>query len=309
MWQERIIGSYTEGRPGPLFVVSAAVHGNEHAGVAAVERLVHLLKLEAINNPRFRFYGKFLGFVGNVRAYKSRCRFIDTDLNRIWGNQIAEDTAEYQEMGDIKKLIDSELAQQPAYLLDLHTTSSPRGIFVVPCHTKTSNDLALQLHCPVITNVIDQLQGSMIDYFSRTYAMPERRLTCLAFEAGQHDKPVSVSMSVAAMVNCMRAIGCVDASEVEGKHDDLLEAYAEGLPQSSRIVYKYLVKDAALFEMLPGFEGFQKISEGQLLALDNGEEVFAPMDGRLLMPLYQKQGNEGFFIVVEEQSTPGIVET
>ena len=51
--------------------------------------------------------------------------------------------------------------------------------------------------------------------------------------------------------------------------------------------------------MLPGFEGFQKITAGQLLAYDDGVEVRAPMDGRILMPLYQQKGNEGFFIVDE----------
>lgn len=304
MWKERIIGQYSEGRPGPLFLVSAAIHGNEIAGVRAIEKLAYLLKMEAINNTDFRFSGKFLGFIGNLKAYKSGKRYIDMDLNRIWSDEDLNDSiAEYTEMQAIKDLIKETIAEKEnireIYLLDLHTTSSPRGIFTVPCDQEKSLELAMHLHCPVITNVTDQLKGSMVAHFSDS-KIEERAITCLAFEAGQHDQPLSVTMSIAAMVNCMRTIGCVDAEEVEGKHDDVLQAFAEGLPGKCKIVYKYAIEDAAVFEMLPGFEGFQKVMEGQLLAYYNGHEVRAPMEGRLLMPLYQKQGKEGFFIIRDE---------
>lgn len=305
MWKERIIGQYTEGRPGPLFLVSAAIHGNETAGVKAIEKLAYLLKMEAINNTAFRFSGKFLGFIGNLKAYKQGRRYIDLDLNRIWNHEGLNDSiAEHIEMKAIKDLIKETIAEEEhiteIYLLDLHTTSSPRGIFTVPCDQERSLDLAMHLHCPVITNVTDQLKGSMVAYFS-DLKKENGTITCLAFEAGQHDQPLSVTMSIAAMVNCMRTIGCVDAEEVEGKHDDVLEAFAEGLPGKCKIVYTYALEDAGLFEMLPGFEGFQRVMEGQLLAHYDGHEVRAPMEGRLLMPLYQKQGKEGFFIVREEQ--------
>lgn len=303
MWQERIIGQYSEGRPGPLLLVSAALHGNETAGIEAIKKLTYLLKMEAINNTRFRFSGKFLGFIGNMQAYKSGKRYIDLDLNRIWGDDASMDlTSEHHEKQAIKDLIHFTMQNDESitevYLLDLHTTSSPRGIFTVPCDESKSLNLATHLHCPVITNVIDHLKGSMVAYFTKANNH-NQALTCLAFEAGQHDQPLSVTMSIAAMVNCMRTIGCVEAEEVEGKHDDVLQAFAEGLPGLCKIVYHHGIEDANLFEMLPGFEGFQKVTKGQLLAHYNGQEVRAPMDGRLLMPLYQKQGKEGFFIVRE----------
>ena len=49
--------------------------------------------------------------------------------------------------------------------------------------------------------------------------------------------------------------------------------------------------------MLPGFRSFQRVEEGQLLAYELQNRVIAPHDGRLLMPLYQPQGDEGFFLV------------
>lgn len=37
--------------------------------------------------------------------------------------------------------------------------------------------------------------------------------------------------------------------------------------------------------------------KGVQLASDNSGEIKAPLDGKIFMPLYQKQGNDGFFIV------------
>jgi hypothetical protein len=50
------------------------------------------------------------------------------------------------------------------------------------------------------------------------------------------------------------------------------------------------------FEMEPGFHNFDQIAKGQVLAHDRNGPVRAPETGLLLMPLYQKLGEDGFFI-------------
>ncbi len=49
--------------------------------------------------------------------------------------------------------------------------------------------------------------------------------------------------------------------------------------------------------MRPKFGGFDVVREGQPLADDRGGEITAPMSGFLLMPLYQQQGEDGFYLV------------
>ena len=50
------------------------------------------------------------------------------------------------------------------------------------------------------------------------------------------------------------------------------------------------------FKMNPGFENFDVISRGQVLATNKNGEIKAKESGLILMPLYQKQGEDGFFI-------------
>ena len=68
-----------------------------------------------------------------------------------------------------------------------------------------------------------------------------------------------------------------------------------------RIVYRYALESTEDFNMCPGFESFQVVSAGQLLATHHGEDVRSDRDGRILMPLYQPQGDEGFFLMEELQ--------
>src|SRR5690606_19080983 len=50
------------------------------------------------------------------------------------------------------------------------------------------------------------------------------------------------------------------------------------------------------FEMLPGFRNFQAVERGELLARDAHGDIRAAERGRVLLPLYQGQGDDGFFL-------------
>jgi succinylglutamate desuccinylase len=62
-------------------------------------------------------------------------------------------------------------------------------------------------------------------------------------------------------------------------------------------VHKIMKNDA--FKMLEGFQNFQAVRKGQILAYDKNGAIKAPENCLILMPLYQKQGSDGFFLVKE----------
>jgi hypothetical protein len=49
--------------------------------------------------------------------------------------------------------------------------------------------------------------------------------------------------------------------------------------------------------MRPGFNNFEPVQKGLPVALSNEESIEAPCNGNIFMPLYQKQGKDGFFII------------
>jgi succinylglutamate desuccinylase len=306
----RIIGRYTQDKPGPLLVVFGAMHGNEPAGVEAVKEVLNLIEQEKNHNPNFEFKGVLLGIIGNQDALNKNIRFINKDLNRSWSYDdykifsklsYEEYSSEQKEIFEIIAVLRAEVAYsnpKNIVVLDLHTTSSEGGIFSIITDDPESEKIAIQLHAPVVKGMLREISDSSIHFFhGENMGIPT---TAIAFESGQHDDPLSIKRGSAAIVNCMRTIGNVSAKDVENKHDDLLISFSKNLPKVNELIGKYSVKNKEIFKMLPGFKSFSKVHKGQLLAIDEEGDVYCEEDALLLMPLYQKLGQDGFFLIKPE---------
>jgi len=306
----RIIGSYTGPERGPLLCCIGGMHGNELAGVRALEIVFKMLELEPMVNHEFSYKGKLIGLRGNLRALERGVRFIKRDLNRMWTEELVQYVrhspttllqAEERELKELLELLEREVnAYQPdkIILLDIHTTTAHGGIFSIATDDPESIRIATNLHAPVITGMLRGLSGTTLHWF-----VPEHfggtPTTGVAFEAGQHQDPLSVNRSISAIINCMRSIGAVKPEDVENRHDKLLITYAKGLPKIAELRYVYHIREGEHFHMIPGFKNFQPVRKGQALAYNESGLIAAPIDGRILMPLYQSKGEDGFFIVEE----------
>lgn len=304
---ERIIGSYTEGRKGPLLVCLAGIHGNEHAGMEALRILFTLIENEPKVNPQFKFWGRMIGIAGNLKAIRQKQRYLKRDLNRLWTednvHRILQKTphllhGEEAEIYDILKVIHREIQEyQPSKLvvLDLHTTTATGGIFTITADDQESVDIGVELHAPVVKGLIRSLKGTTLHYFnSLNIGLPTVAIT---FESGQHDDPLSVNRAIAATINCMRTSGLVKAEHVENRHDALLIEYSRGLPKVAELIMRHSVEEGDEFVMQPGYKNFQRVEKGELLARDKNGPIYAEEAGSILMPLYQKQGEDGFFLI------------
>ncbi len=179
--------------------------------------------------------------------------------------------------------------------MDLHTTTAFGGIFSIATDDPESQRIAVELHAPVIRGLINGIQGTTLHYFNNdNFDVPT---VCVTFESGQHDEGLSVKRAIAAITNCMRSVGCVRAEDVENRHDKILIEYSKGLPKIADLLYCHSILPGDEFVMAPGYENFQKVSLGEILAHDRKGEIRSKNDGRILMPLYQKQGEDGFFLI------------
>ncbi len=307
MESERVIGRYTGDEKGPLLIVFGAMHGNEPAGVKAMDLMLKMLEVEPITNPQFRFKGRLVGLVGNVRAMRRGERFINKDLNRQFTLEnirrvqtAAVDTLDSEdlELKEILEAVNQEIADyQPEKLviLDLHTTTAYGGIFSIPTDDEESIRIALELHAPVVKGMLKGIKGTSLHYFNNDNFEIETVAVC--FESGQHEENLSINRAIAAITNCTRTIGCVDAVHIENRHDSLLIEYSKNLPKLAQLMEIHSIKPGDGFEMMPNFKNFQKIKRGEWLAKDKNGKILASTDGRILMPLYQKQGEDGFFLI------------
>jgi len=309
MAQNRVITKFVGTKHGPLLIVLGGIHGNEPAGIKAIEMMGKMLEVEPITNVDFEYRGSFLGLVGNLKAHQDNKRFINSDLNRSFTKEnlkIVKETNEADlkdELLEIKQTIREvhlaieEIKPERVIVLDLHTTSSFGGIFSIVADNEESLKIAIELHAPVILGMLDGIKGTTLHYFvEENFGVP---MVPVTFESGQHNEELSVNRAIAGITNCMRTIGSVSPENVENQHDKLLIEHSKNLPKVSRLISKHNVTEGDHFQMLPSFKNFQRIKEGEILARDNKGDIIASGDSLMLMPLYQKQGEDGFFLVQE----------
>ena len=307
-YHERIIGTYDDNNEGPLLFVFGGMHGNEPSGVQALEEIFRMLKNEPSTNPNFIFHGRIVGIKGNLAAFKQKKRFIVKDLNRqftlanIHRIQNTKDDSELdsedKELRDIIGLVNEEIkAYNPEKMvfLDMHTTTAFGGIFSIATDDPESQRIAVELHAPVIRKLIGGIQGTTLHYFNKENF--GRETAAVTFESGQHDEEVSTKRAIAAVTNCLRSIGCVSADVVENKHDSILIEYSKGLPKIADLLYCHSIAPDDDFKMKEGYKNFHYVKKDEILAFDKNGAIRCKNDGRILMPLYQKQGEDGFFII------------
>ncbi|MGB0431670.1 MAG: hypothetical protein ACPGLV_14440, partial [Bacteroidia bacterium] len=134
---EHILGQKIGEGKKQLLIAIASIHGNEPAGVKAIERVFKVL----INSDK-NFKGAFIGMAGNLLAIRHNKRYLKTDLNRIWTEsdlEIADsiDSAiefpDHFQLKTLKKTIDYylNLGYEKVCIVDLHTTSANGGVFIV----------------------------------------------------------------------------------------------------------------------------------------------------------------------------------
>lgn len=303
----RLIGSFDQAKAGTFLVFLGGIHGNEPAGVRALERVFQ--RLEEIK-PDFK--GILWGLCGNCRALGDGKRYIDRDLNRLWGTEdiakirkkeAAVLQSEEQELLDLLTYFEKavESPKEELVFVDLHTTSGNGGFFSIITRNSKNRKLAEHLLAPIIFNLVDELKVTTANYFDR------KGICSLTFEAGQHDHPASIDLHEAAIWILLEACGNIkkeDIPEFDSSYRQRLENAAETLPSYLDFQYRHNIASSDQFEMKPGYRNFSRISKGEALATDKNGTVYSPLDGIMLMPLYQKQGGDGFFITKELEKAP-----
>jgi succinylglutamate desuccinylase len=296
----RELGRYGGTTPGPLVICIGGMHGNEPAGIFAARHV-----LQTLQATQAVFRGEFIALSGNRTALAQRCRYLTQDFNRLWtatrmsnlhrSPAPVPQNSEEKEQQELLSAIESALARRrgPVIFLDLHTTSADGVAFTVISDTILNRRLALSIPAPVILGLEECLDGTTLNYIN------DLGYIAVGFEGGQHEAPASIEHHEAAIWTILQTAGCLRA-EAAPQADALREQLARDTKNAPRIVeirYRHAIQEGDQFVMEPGFSNFQPVKRGQLLARNRHGDIRAPETGLILMPLYQSQGSDGFFLV------------
>lgn len=292
---KRILGKIKGSMPGATIVFFGGIHGNETSGVFALKEA-----LENINTKTAK--GTLYAISGNLNALEKHQRYIEEDLNRLWTKQQIETiknktslNADETELLDLLEVLTSILKnnQPPFYFIDLHTTSSKSLPFITINDALINRKFAKQFPVPIVLGIEEYLNGPLLSYIN------ELGYVSLGFESGQHDAMSAIANHIAFVNLALVFSGFLKKEDIFG-----FSGFYKQLQTESRyifdvfeIIYLYKVQQHDTFKMLSGFDSFEKITKGTKLAVNNKKEIISRYNGSIFMPLYQKKGSEGFFII------------
>lgn len=298
---EGVIG-WVEGRArGPLLLCVGGLHGNEPAGVRALEELV-----SQVESRRHVMAGDFVAVAGNLQALDAGRRYLSYDLNRAWTRSRIEAArgrvssgervcCEDREVIRLLALLDQVAAGRrgPVHVLDLHSTSGAGGPFSTATDSPRHRHFVMSIPVPTIQQLNQHLEGTLTCHLDRL------GYTTAVFESGQHEEPEAEARAASAVWLAIRAAGLLadpDAPEARRGYRTL-ERESRRLPRILEMKYRHPILDGDGYVTRPGFRNFQPVRAGDVIGDDRYGTVISPKSGRILMPLYQELGEDGFFVV------------
>ncbi|WP_350284872.1 succinylglutamate desuccinylase/aspartoacylase family protein [uncultured Croceitalea sp.] len=294
----RVIDHLKGGDNGPTLVFFAGIHGNEPAGVLALQQV-----FENLREKRFKISGNIYGLAGNLNALQKQIRYQDEDLNRIWNSEKLQKVNEsvtadlHSEEREMLWLYEQLLtilnnSAPPFYFIDLHTTSSETLPFIVMNDSMLNRRFVMNYPLPKVLGIEEYLHGALLSFIN------EMGYVSFGFESGQHDEPSAVSNNIDFIHYTLLLTSSVQANkrwskQVRGKVHKM-----SGIASSFfEITYEHRLTASDEFEMSPGFVNFQKVQKGVKVATYNADAIVAEKTTQIFMPLYQTQGSEGFYYI------------
>ena len=285
-------------KDGPTILFIGGMHGNEPAGCLALAMVEKELK-------KLKISGRAIGINGNLKALQLSKRFLEKDLNRIWipdnikrylrGELRKDESPELNELIEIHEIIDEILNSNKdnLYFIDLHTTSSATIPFITLNDSINNRQFCKKFALPIVLGIEEVLLGPMLSYIN------DLGYVAMAFEAGSHDDINSIYHHEAFVWLCLVYTKCLNKKDVKNfnEHKQRLSKTKSKQTEFYEVLYRYGIEPEDKFKMEPGFSNFQPVNKNQIIASYKEGKILSDRNANIFMPLYQKQGNDGFFMI------------
>jgi len=255
-------------------LVNALTHGNEICGMVAATHL-----LDTGVRPKI---GTLTVSFANMEAYNAfdidnpyENRQLVHNLNRIWSPEWldgSEQSPELRRARELRPVLDAA-----DYVLDIHSTRAPVQPFWVYPEMDRNTALAAAVGAPAVQLVMPagRFPGTGVLNYGRHGDPASNSGGALVVECGQHFAQSAATLATDVTLRFLAHLGLIDAPANS----------APAAPaQPFRLLEVHMVKseDFTFTRPLLGFEVF---NQGELIAINAGEEIRSPCDNcTIFMP-------------------------
>jgi len=201
------VSVFDSGHPGPNVMVQALTHGNEFCGAIAVDTLMR----DGLTPKAGKLTIAFANFAAYARFDfddPDRSRYIDEDINRVWGDPALLGPRDSQELRRARQL--RPFVDAADYLLDLHSMHEPcKPIMVCGTIDKGAN-FAKRVGVPECL-LLDTGHPAGLRMIERGgFGDPASLRTAVLIECGQHWEKSSVDVAIDTTLRFLTVTGTID---------------------------------------------------------------------------------------------------
>lgn len=267
--------SRDDGFAAPRVGVIGALHGNEIAGLRAIERV----RNEADAFARRLKQGTLVLIHGNPRATLERRRHTEdgTDINRLFGYRWLEELAraawtyEHERAFELRPLVTGLDA-----LIDLHSATRPTLPFAICDGTLAGIELARHTGCRVTYGWDGP--GMLMEHVSIGSLVAQGK-PALSIECGQHEDPNTPLVAYEVLTRFLGALGITD------------HPLSDALGPKYRL-FARVVKPTHGFELSAAYQSFDRLEAGSVLGKGDGVMIAVDEEAYLLLPTPQATRGE-----------------
>jgi succinylglutamate desuccinylase len=256
--------------PGPTVALFAGTHGNERAGIYALEKLLPIL-----TPTKGTIYIAFT----NPPAIVANERMITKNMNRCFMANNQGDSYEDKRARELMNVLDDCDA-----LLDLHMFYDKGKPFAI-CE-ENALQVAKLFDVAIISTNWNQIEPGAADGY-----MFEQGKIGVCVECGPI--PEADNYVDFATKTIYQFLQYFDMSPKKVEYSVLPKRYI--------VAKKAVYKTRDNFTLEPGFETFQKLNNGQLIAADAQKQFHAHKDECIIFPHYRARVGEEVYIIGTEK--------
>lgn len=279
---------------GKTLTILGAVHGNEHCGTEAINKVMDLISAGDIV---IKAGTLTMIPICNPRAYKQKVRFTQRNLNRF---MYPKDSPQAYE--DNLDNIICPVLDKTDYLVDIHSYSSQGESFIFLSQLDQDNiAFASSLESPrfiygwgeAMTNN-DELTDKRQAMGTTEYAR-EQGAIAVTLECGNHDNANNADVAFNAILGALQHCGLADI-------DPALKATTTNTSDQYSIRMRGAQLKAKEGKFANNWTNMHKVTKGTLVAsYDDGEDITMSESGYIVLPMYDPTiGDQWFFWGVED---------
>lgn len=254
---------------GPAVAIFVGVHGNETAGVLALQEITPTISIKR---------GTLFLVYANPPAIKANVRMINKNLNRCFYKE-----NEGQDQEDIRARELMKILDQCDALLDIHMFYDEDGLPFIICE-EASIEVAQIFDVDIISTNWTQVEPGGTDGYMHLNGKIGICLECGPISKADFYKDHAKQAIYQFL-----------------KYFELIEYPVAFSNQPKRLVQanEAIMKASESFQLAKGLHNFDLLEEGQIIATEGSKEFTAKANECIIFPHYKARVNEESYIIGE----------